>query len=138
LIAAFASDAKVIPDEYTIASVVAVVALVVAELRWLRTGVLRKPVFWIAYAIILFFQVLVDGWLTKLSAPIVMYNSDEFSGIRFPWDIPVEDYLFGFALIALTIMLWERAGQARGRGRDRDGAGDGATTRTGAGPNRPR
>lgn len=102
--------------EYTWASVVAVVAVVAVELLWLKTGIFGKVTFWVSYAIILFFEVLVDGWLTKLSAPIVIYNPDRYSGIRFPWDIPVEDYLFGFALIVLTILLWERAGR-------RDGAG---------------
>jgi lycopene cyclase domain-containing protein len=99
--------------EYTIGSVVAAAAVVGVELFWFRTGIFRKVTFWISYAIILFFQVLVDGWLTKLSAPIVVYNADENSGLRFPWDIPVEDYLFGFALIVLTILLWERAGRGR-------------------------
>jgi lycopene cyclase domain-containing protein len=114
--------------EYTWASVLAVLAVVAVEVFWLRTGIFGKVTFWISYAIILFFQVLVDGWLTKLSAPIVTYNPDKYSGIRIPWDIPVEDYLFGFALIVLTILLWERAGR-RGRG-----AGE-ATTRTGTAPN---
>ncbi len=124
--------------EYTWASVVAVVAVVAVEMLWLRTGIFAKATFWISYAIILFFQVLVDGWLTKLSAPIVTYNPDRFSGIRFPWDIPVEDYLFGFALIVLTILLWERAGRRPGRP-DRPGhAGGGATTRTGTAPRLPR
>lgn len=109
--------------EYTWASIVAVVAVVAVELLWLKTGLFTKATFWISYAIILFFQVLVDGWLTKLSAPIVTYNPDRYSGIRFPWDIPVEDYLFGFALIVLTILLWERAGRG-----DPDG---GASRRTG-------
>ena len=122
--------------EYTWASIVAVVAVVAVELLWLRTGLFGKLTFWISYAIILFFQVLVDGWLTKLSAPIVTYNPDRFSGIRVPFDIPVEDYLFGFALIVLTMLLWERAGQRRppGAGQHRPETGDGATTtRTGAG-----
>ncbi len=104
--------------EYTIASVVAVVIVVAVELLWLRTGIFATATFWIAYGIIVFFQCLVDGWLTKLSAPIVIYNSDELSEWRFPFDIPVEDFLFGFALIALTIMLWERAGPHRDHGRD--------------------
>ncbi|HUQ63423.1 MAG TPA: lycopene cyclase domain-containing protein [Acidimicrobiales bacterium] len=103
--------------EYTIASVVAVGIVVAVELLWLRTGTFATATFWIAYGIIVFFQCLVDGWLTKLSAPIVIYNPDELSEWRFPFDIPVEDFLFGFALIALTIMLWERAGSRR----DRDG-----------------
>ena len=121
--------------EYTWASIVAVLVVVAVELLWLRTGIFTKLTFWISYAIIVFFQVVVDGWLTKLSAPIVLYNRDENSGIRFPWDIPVEDYLFGFALIVLTILLWERAG---GKGRGPAPGGGGSTTRTGTGPTPPR
>ncbi len=85
--------------------------MVVVELVWLRTGLFRTAAYWISMAIVFFFQALVDGWLTKLSAPIVLYNPDEFSGIRFPWDVPVEDYLFGFALITLVMLLWDRAGR---------------------------
>ncbi|MGH9222580.1 MAG: lycopene cyclase domain-containing protein [Acidimicrobiales bacterium] len=102
---------------FTVLSVVSVVAVVAAELWWFRTGIFRKAQFWVAYGIILFFEVLVDGWLTKLSAPIVVYDPDEFSGWRFPFDIPVEDYLFGFSLIVLTIILWERAGPGARRRR---------------------
>ena len=118
--------------EYTVASVVAVVAVVGVEVLWLRTGIFATATYWIAYAIIVFFQVLVDGWLTKLSAPIVLYNPDEFSGWRVPFDIPVEDYLFGFALVALPIMLWERAGRRRA------GAGVPASEAGGTRPSPPR
>jgi lycopene cyclase domain-containing protein len=52
--------------------------------------------------------VLVDGWLTKLSAPIVSYHPEQFSGIRFPWDIPIEDFGFGFSMVTLTLLLWVR------------------------------
>ena len=69
---------------------------------------LRRHTYWIAFGIILFFQVIVDGWLTKLTAPIVIYARQHFSGIRFPWDIPVEDYLFGWAMCTLALLLWER------------------------------
>lgn len=94
---------------YTVPAVLSVLVVVAVERWWLRTGLFRKISFWVAYAICLFFQVLVDGWLTKLSAPIVLYDEDEFSGWRFPFDIPVEDYVYGFSLIALTLLLWERA-----------------------------
>ncbi len=100
--------------EFTVLSIVSVVAVVAAEFLYFRTGIFGTAPFWIAYAIILFFEVLVDGWLTKLSAPIVVYNPDQFSGWRFPFDIPVEDYLFGFSLIVLTFLLWERAGERAG------------------------
>ena len=93
---------------FTVLAVLSVALVVAAELLWLKSGIFRKAQFWVAYGIILFFEVLVDGWLTKLTAPIVIYDPDEFSGWRFPWDIPVEDYLFGFSLIVLTLILWER------------------------------
>lgn len=96
--------------EYTAAATVAAVLVVVAELAWLKTGLLRTKAYWLSMAIVFFFQALVDGWLTKLSAPIVLYNPDEFSGVRIPWDVPVEDYLFGFALVTLVMLLWDRAG----------------------------
>ena len=97
--------------EYTVAASVAAVLVVAVEVAWLRTCLFRDRTYWIALGIVLFFQVLVDGWLTKLSAPIVLYAPGEFSGIRFPWDVPVEDYLFGFALVTLVMLLWERAGR---------------------------
>ena len=100
--------------EYTLAASVAAVVVVVAELAWLRNGLFRDRTYWIAMGIVAFFMILVDGWLTKLSAPVVLYARDEFSGIRFPWDIPVEDYLFGFALVTLVMLLWERAGRTLG------------------------
>jgi hypothetical protein len=28
-----------------------------------------------------------------------------------PWDIPIEVFLFGFALLTLVLLLWERAGR---------------------------
>ena len=97
--------------EYTVSAVLGVVCVVLVEVLWLRTGLLRDRVYWISMGIVLFFMVLVDGWLTKLSAPIVLYAGDEFSGVRFPWSIPVEDYAFGFSLVTLTMLLWERAGR---------------------------
>jgi lycopene cyclase domain-containing protein len=97
--------------EYLVAAPVAAVAVVLLEVLVLRTGLFRDRTYWMAMAIVLFFQVLVDGWLTKLSAPIVLYDPEELSGVRFPWDVPVEDYLFGFALVTLVMLLWERAGR---------------------------
>ena len=34
------------------------------------------------------------------------YNEDHTSGLRFPWDIPVEDFLFGWALVTAVLLLW--------------------------------
>lgn len=100
--------------EYTLSAVVGAVAVVLVEVLWLRTGLFRTRAYWVSMGIIVFFMVLVDGWLTKLSAPIVLYAPKEFSGFRVPWDIPVEDYLFGFALVTLVMLLWDRAGRTMG------------------------
>ena len=93
---------------YTVSSLAACAAVLALELGVLRTGLLRRHTYWIAFGIILFFQVIVDGWLTKLTAPIVLYADSHFSRVRFPWDIPVEDYLFGWAMCTLALLLWER------------------------------
>jgi len=29
-------------------------------------------------------------------------------GLRVPWDIPIEDFGFGFAMVTLAILLWRR------------------------------
>jgi hypothetical protein len=82
--------------EYTIAAVAAAVAVVVWEVRVLRTGLLRTRAYRLTMAIVFGFQCLVDGWL------------------RAPWDIPVEDFLYGFALLTLVLLRWEVAAR-RGR-----------------------
>ena len=98
---------------YTLPAAIAAVVVVVLELTVWRTGLFRKPAYWLSMLIVLAFQVLVDGWLTKLSAPIVIYDEKHTSGIRFPWDIPVEDFLFGFALVTAVLLLWERQRERR-------------------------
>ena len=93
---------------------VAVVGVVALEVLWLRTGLFRRPAYGITMLVMFVGQVIVDGWLTKLSAPIVFYDEDRTTGLRLLWDIPVEDFLFGFALLTAVLLLWERAG-ARAR-----------------------
>jgi lycopene cyclase domain-containing protein len=97
-----------VTESYTIAAVCAPVLVVLLEVAVLRTGILRRGRFWATIAIVGGFQVPVDGWLTKLSAPIVRYQAQAASGLRWPWDIPVEDFGFGFAMAALTLTLWDR------------------------------
>jgi lycopene cyclase domain-containing protein len=108
---------------YTLLTVVSVVAVVAYELLVARTGIFRTGSYWIAMAIVGFFQILVDGWLTKLSSPIVTYNESTFSGIRVFFDSPLEDFGFGFALVTLTMVIWDQLG--RRERRDGSDAGDG-------------
>ncbi len=93
---------------YTVPAVVAVLLVLALEFALLRTGLFRRLAYWLSMVIVLGFQVPVDGWLTKRTAPIVIYNDRQTSGVRFPFDIPVEDFLFGFALVTAVLLLWER------------------------------
>lgn len=93
---------------YTVPAVLAAVLVCAAEVALLRTGLFRRRAYWLSLLIVFGFQSLVDGWLTKLSAPVVIYNNRHITGLRFPFDIPVEDFLFGFALVTAVLLLWER------------------------------
>ena len=99
--------------EYTVLAVVSVLAVLGLERFALRTGLLRTRAYWLSMLICFGFMLVVNGWLTKLSAPIVTYDADATLGWRFPWDIPVEDYLFGFTLLTLTMLVWDFLGAHR-------------------------
>jgi len=96
---------------YPLLSLVAATAVVLLELMWFRTGLFGDRAYWISLAIVFAFMVPVDGWMSKTSDPIVIYDSAALSGIRFPWDIPVEEFVYAFALVTLTMLLWDRAGR---------------------------
>ena len=98
---------------YTVPAVVAALATGALEVTALRTGLFRRPAYWVSMLIVIGFQILVDGWLTKLSAPIVVYDDRQTTGIRFPFDIPIEDFMFGFALVTAVLLLWERQRERR-------------------------
>jgi lycopene cyclase domain-containing protein len=88
---------------YTVAAAGAAVAVVGFDAYVVRTNLLRRKVFWASYAIVLAFQLIVNGILTGV--PIVLYNPDVIIGGRFAY-APVEDILFGFALVTATLSMW--------------------------------
>jgi lycopene cyclase domain-containing protein len=94
---------------YPVLAVTAAVVVVVVELRWLRTGLFRQPAYWLAMAIVFAFMVPVDGWLTKLSAPIVIYRDADTTGVRPVWDILAEEFAYAFALVTMVMLAWEKA-----------------------------
>ncbi len=97
----------------------AVVAVLVVDLAVYRTRMVTRKVFWVAYAIIVTFQLLMNGVLTGLR--VVTYDPDTIWGPRIAF-APVEDLLFGFAMVTLTLASWaavnRRANTARRRGLD--------------------
>ncbi|HYY78764.1 MAG TPA: lycopene cyclase domain-containing protein [Actinomycetes bacterium] len=96
--------------EYTVAAVAGMVAAVALELAVLRTGMFRDRRYWAAVAVVLLFQLPVNGVLTCL--PIVSYDPARILGPRLAC-APVEDLGFGFAMVTVTIALWRRAGRPR-------------------------
>lgn len=102
---------------YTAVAVIGVVVAVVLD-RWLlRTRLTSTADWWIAYGIIVFFQLVTNGWLTGRG--IVRYSGDAIIGsgrITFLGDgriafAPVEDLGFGFALVLITCAVWTRLGR---------------------------
>jgi lycopene cyclase domain-containing protein len=93
---------------YPALSVSAAITVVLLERFVFRSGLFRSRAYWIAMGIVFAFMVLVDGWLTKLSAPIVIYDDADTSGWRPVWDILAEEFLYAFALLTLVILFWDR------------------------------
>ena len=103
---------------YTVAALVAVGGTVALDRYVLRTRLLCRRDFWVAYAIVLVFQLLTNGILTGRG--VVAYAQDAVAGTgsrpgRTPPFLgqgrvafaPVEDLLFGFALVVQTLCWWD-------------------------------
>lgn len=105
---------------YTGIAVVAAVAALVLD-RWVaRTRLTSSGTWWTAYAIIVVFQLLTNGWLT--GRRIVRYAPDAIIGsdrVTFVGDgrlvfAPVEDLGFGFALVLTSCLVWVWLGRRSG------------------------
>ncbi|MDG4788816.1 lycopene cyclase domain-containing protein [Micromonospora sp. WMMD1102] len=94
---------------YTAAALLGVLGAGLVDLFVLRTRLLLRPVFWATYPIVVFFQLISNGILT--GRDIVRYAPDAIIGWRLAY-APVEDLLFGFALVLLTLSVWVRLGRA--------------------------
>ena len=88
---------------YSDIAIVGVIFAVFFDLYGVKTTLLSKPVFWTSYAIIVPFQLITNWWLT--SRGIVTYSPDAIIGTRIA-SAPIEDLLFGFALVLSTMSLW--------------------------------
>ncbi len=90
---------------YTQIAIFAVFLALVTDYYIARTRLILTKRYWTSYAIIVFFQLLTNWWLT--SRNIVMYSPDAIIGLRIA-SAPVEDLLFGFALVTLVWVLWDK------------------------------
>ena len=102
---------------YTALACVGVLVALVVD-RWVaRTRLTSTGDWWSAYAIIVFFQLLTNGWLTGRG--IVRYDPDTILGSdqvvlagagRLVY-APVEDLAFGFGLVLLSCVAWTWLGR---------------------------
>lgn len=88
---------------YTQLAVLGVAGAVLLDTVVLRTWLLRRRTYWTAYAIVVFFQLLTNGVFTGLE--IVRYDPETILGPRIAF-APVEDLLFGFAMVTSTLSTW--------------------------------
>jgi lycopene cyclase domain-containing protein len=99
---------------YTTLAVVAVALALLCDQALLRTRLTSTRSWWIAYAIIVVFQLLTNGWLTGRG--IVRYDGSAIIGserVTLLGDgrlffAPVEDLAFGFALVLVSCAVWVR------------------------------
>ena len=104
---------------YTDAALLGAGFAVLVDLVVLRTRLVRRRGFWVSYAIILVFQLVVNGILT--GRRLVVYSARDVLGGATPhllggWrvaDAPVEDLLFGFSLVLQTLAWWVWWGRRR-------------------------
>jgi lycopene cyclase domain-containing protein len=92
---------------YTLLAGIAVILVFVFGVAVMKSGLISRPQFWISLAIVTLFQLLTNGYLT--SQKIVTYNPEAITGTRIAY-APIEDLFFGFALVTLTMLIWEWVG----------------------------
>jgi lycopene cyclase domain-containing protein len=114
---------------YTQLCLVAVPLSVVLDLAVLRTRLVTRKAFWVAYGIMLFFQLLTNGWLTGRGivtyADRAIIGTDQavaFGAGRVLY-APVEDIGFGFSLVLQTQAWWVFWGRRAVRRRPTAGQG---------------
>lgn len=90
---------------YTWSALVGVAVAVLIDQLVLRTNLLRHKAFWVAYVIMVGFQLVINGVLAGI--PVVRYDPNVIIGWRIVY-APVEDLLFGFTLVVVTLSIWVR------------------------------
>jgi len=89
--------------EYTILAAISVFITLFLDKKS-NIRILKRGLFYIFLLVILFFKFLVNGYLTGKN--IVIYNPRFFLGARIG-SIPIEDFLFGFSMVTMSIIFWE-------------------------------
>ena len=93
---------------YTLMTLLVLAVAIFWDLLILRTRLLGRRVFWAGYAIILLFQLLINGWLTYNN--VFLYDESVILGVRVFYE-PVEDLIFGFSLVLSVQSMWVYLGR---------------------------
>lgn len=93
---------------YTFLAISAVLIAISIDRFVTKSKVFTTGSFWFTWLILLSFQLITNGWLT--GRKIVTYNELQITGWRLAY-APIEDLMFGFSLILLTISVWIRLGR---------------------------
>ncbi len=88
---------------YTELTSLALIIAVLSDIFLFKTSLLTTRAFWASYAIILPFQLITNWWLT--SNEIVIYSETQIIGLRLA-GAPIEDLLFGFAMVVGFLSFW--------------------------------
>lgn len=118
---------------YTAIALVTFFVVILIDLFALRTRMITRKEFWIAYAIMIGFQFLTNAVLTGTQT--VQYADDTivgtgngvapgqppFLGEGRLFYAPMEDVAFGFGLILLTLSVWQYWGDRGLQDRPRSG-----------------
>ena len=102
---------------YTQLAIIGALVVIALDLYVFKTCLLKRKVFWASYSIVIFFQLITNGILTGFG--IVEYDGAAIIGSSTPEDspptfigdgrlvfAPIEDLLFGFCLVVLTLIIW--------------------------------
>ena len=102
-------------DHYQYLLLMACCLVVTAPLEAAGARVYRQPLR-LARAVLPVALVFLAWDAFAIAGHVWAYNPRYVTGLLLPFRIPVEDFLFGFALVTAALLLWERQGRRAASG----------------------
>lgn len=93
--------------EYTLISLIVLIAVIILDILILKTKVVLSLVYRVFLPFIFIFFFASNQYLT--CRPIVLYNEIYTLGFRIGC-VPLEDFIFNISLVTLPIVLWKYYG----------------------------
>ncbi len=90
--------------EYLLISILAVTVVLLLD-QWCQTKLVKRKTFWVLHGVVILLASVVDNVIS--GRPYVFFNPEIILGIRVLF-VPIENYLFGFSMITLNLVLFER------------------------------